>query len=318
MIELAEKISIGSAHGKLILVGEHAVVYGKPAIALPFPILEAVATVERISGQNTISCDYYVGPIAKLPKKLQGIASCINETLKQLNKPQNGLLIRIHSSIPIGRGLGSSAAIALAIVKSIYSFFDQKVEQRILMSLVHLAETVAHGNPSGIDMAAASSDIPIWFQKGKSIETLQIGEPLYVVVADTGRFGDTHSAVASVKDAYLANREKMRKSINILGEITLEVRRTLSKGDTKMLGRQLNLAQDELIELGVSDEGINRLIAMARNAGALGAKLTGGGRGGCILALAKNTTHAQTIANTLQKNGATNTWCFKLDRQDNY
>jgi mevalonate kinase len=315
MNQLAERIAIGSAHGKLILVGEHAVVYGKPAIALPFPLLEVVATVEKISDQITISCDYFVGPIVHLPKKMQGIASCINETLKILNKPQYGLFIRIHSSIPIGRGLGSSAAIAMAIVKSIYSFFGKKVEQRILLSLVHMAETVAHGNPSGIDMAAAFSDFPIWFQKEKKPESLQVGEPLFLVVADTGRFGDTHKAVASVKDAYTAYPEKTRKSINHLGEITVEVRKCLSNGDMKMLGNLIDFAQTELVALGVSDEGINRLINVARKAGALGAKLTGGGRGGCILALAKSKSHAQNIASTLQNKGATNTWNFVLDRQ---
>jgi mevalonate kinase len=315
MKQLAERISIGSAHGKLILAGEHAVVYGKPAIALPFPLLEVVATVEKISDQITISCDYFVGPIVQLPKKMQGIASCIKQSLKILNKPQYGLFIRIHSSIPIGRGLGSSAAIAMAIVKSIFSYFGQKVEQRILMSLVHMAETVAHGNPSGIDMAAVFSDYPIWFQKGKKPESIHVGEPLFAVVADTGRFGDTHKAVASVKKAYTDDLEETRKSINHLGEITVEARKALSKGDMKMLGKLLDFAQTELVSLGVSDDGINRLVVVARKAGALGAKLTGGGRGGCILALAKSKTHAQIIANTLHAKGATNTWNFELGRQ---
>lgn len=313
MIQSAEKCAIGRAHGKLILVGEHSVVYGMPAIAIPFPLLEVVATVEEITEQLTISCDYYTGSLAQIPKKMLGIASCINETLKNLNKPQNGLLIRVHSAIPIGRGLGSSAAIAIAIVKSLFAFYGKRAQPKELMSLVHIAETFAHGNPSGIDMIAASSEFPLWFQKEKKIESLQINRPLFLVVADTGRFGDTHKAVRSVNDAYIVNPEKIQKSLNQLGTITFEARAALLVGNMNRLGKLIDFAQDELMAIGVSDEGINRLVDAARKAGALGAKLTGGGRGGCILALAQNLVHAKAIANTLMKEGAYNTWYFKLE-----
>ncbi|MBO0961400.1 mevalonate kinase [Neobacillus sp. MM2021_6] len=310
MRQLMQKVAVGSAHGKLILVGEHSVVYGMPAIALPFPVLEATATVEENFEGIFLASDYYDGPLKGVPKKFWGIAACVEETLKLLNKHNQGLLIRLHSSIPIGRGLGSSAAIAIAIVKSLFAFYGKKAQPDEVMPLVHIAETFAHGNPSGLDMVTAFSEYPIWFQKGKKIESLQMGGPLFLVVADTGHFGDTRGAVLSIKAKHAANPERTQKSLNQLGTVTLEARRAISKGDLRLLGQLFDLAQSELTDLGVSNEKINRLVEAARKAGALGAKLTGGGRGGCIVALAQTATHAQVIAKALMKAGACNTWSF--------
>lgn len=313
MIQLAQTCSIGSAHGKLILLGEHSVVYGMPAIAIPFTSLKVWATVEAIPDQLTFSCDFFQGTLVNVPVKLRGLAACINETLIMVNQPQSGLSITIHSSIPIGRGLGSSASIAMAIVKSLFTFFNKNLHHHTLMSLVHIAETYAHGNPSGIDMYTASSAYPLWFQKGKPIEALHIARPLYLVVADTGRFGDTHLAVSNVKKALENHPKKTKESLAQLEMLTHEARYALARGERKRLGRLLDLAQAELMAIGVSDAGINHLIDAARNAGALGAKLTGGGLGGCVLALAESSTHAKALANRLLTAGACNTWYFKLD-----
>lgn len=313
MIDSTKKSSIGHSHGKLILVGEHSVVYGKPAIALPFPILEAVAVVEKASEQMTISCDYYSGPLSEVPKKMKGIEACITETLTFLNKQHDRLFIRIHSSIPFGRGLGSSAAIAIAIVKSLFEFYKHTLQPNELMSLVHIAETYAHGNPSGIDMVAASSEFPIWFQKGNKIETLRIKGPLCLVVADTGRFADTHKAVERVKQVMKSNPVPTLESLNQLGMITIDAKTALSQGDMKYLGGLLNQAHDELVSIGVSDDSINRMVEVARYSGALGAKLTGGGLGGCMIALAPTYTKAKVIADKLLKAGASNSWYFTLE-----
>ena len=312
MIHISQKSAIGKAHGKLILVGEHAVVYGMPAIALPFPLIEVISTVEEISETSRLACEYYDGPLSMVPKKMHGIAACINATLKFLKKPEKGLLIRLSSTIPLGRGLGSSAAVAVAIVKSLFAFYGQTPEQNELMSLVHIAETHAHGNPSGVDMFATASEVPIWFQKEKKIASIQIGAPLHLVVADSGRIGDTHAAVKSVRENYQSNPIKTEASLNQLQEITYKARTALSNGDTELLGSLLNLAQDELIDLGVSDAGINGLVDAARKAEALGAKLTGGGRGGCVMALAKNPEHAKSLENHFINAGASKTWNFTL------
>ena len=161
-------------------------------------------------------------------------------------------------------------------------------------------------------MAAVASDVPIWFQKNEKAEPVAIGKPVHLVVADTGRIGDTHAAVKSIKDRMEVDPTTTQSSIDKLEEVTLKCRSALASGNRNLLGKCLDLAQTELAKLGVSDYGIDKLVDVARQAGALGAKLTGGGRGGCIIALAEDDMQAQKIANTLVEAGANKTWCFSL------
>lgn len=303
------KIAVKDAHSKLILVGEHAVVYGKPAIAIPFP-LKVRSIIKKSYGLIMVESAIYSGPVDTIPMKMKGISECIKETLHYLNKPFEGLRIEIHSSIPLGRGLGSSAAVAASIVRSLFSFYGQKLSQRELFSLVQIAETFAHGKPSGIDMAAVSSEGPIWFEKGKEPVSLKVVGPLYMVVADTGRIGNTHTAVENVRMKYLLEPEKVKKSLDKIEKITVEAKDALLKGDMYLLGKLLNGNQQELMTLGVSDDGLNALIETARNTGALGAKLTGGGLGGCMIALANSLEHAKVISKELTKAGAFKSWYF--------
>lgn len=316
MLELPQKTAIGTAHSKLILVGEHAVVYGEPAIALPFPSIHVKSVVEPNKGPVLIESSFYVGPLNSIPEKLKGIAICIQETCKKIKKEAYGFRMHVKSTIPIGRGLGSSAAIAIAVVRSIYQFFNQPLKKADLLELVHLAETYAHGSPSGIDMEAVSSDVPIWFEKGENIEQVSIKKSFHLVVADTGRIGDTHAAVASIREKYKTITEQTKHSIKLLGNLTKEAKRALQIGDHNALGDVLNRAQAELVHLGVSDSGIDHLVKVAHQAGALGAKLTGGGRGGCIIALAKHAVHAKKLAERFLHAGADQTWHFQVGQDE--
>ncbi|ERI94772.1 mevalonate kinase [Clostridiales bacterium oral taxon 876 str. F0540] len=309
MITFSKEQVVGEAHSKLILVGEHAVVYGKPAIAMRFP-LKAKAIIHRINGPTILESSVYSGPIDSLPDKMKGISTCIKKTLQYLNHDCDELYIKIDSAIPLGRGLGSSAAVAIAIVRALASFYGKEFTQKELFSLVHVAETYAHGNPSGIDMASELSESPIWFQKGKEISTLKMKENLYIVVGDTGRVGDTRTAVENVKKNYDSDPAKIEGAIEEIERIAIETKAALINGDMYLLGNLLNRNQEELMTMGVSDEGLNKLIKAARNAGALGAKLTGGGLGGCMIALAPDLKKGKTISEELIKAGAAQSWCF--------
>ncbi len=313
MLETPQKVAVGRAHSKLILIGEHSVVYGQPAIAFPFKQIEVKVTVKSIGG-NTIHIEspFYQGPIEQIPEKMEGIGDCVIQTLKVLEQRSSGLKIQIASSIPIGRGLGSSAAIAIALVRGLFAFFNQKLQHSQLMALVERAEKFAHGTPSGIDMMAASSANPIWFQKQQEVESVKIGAPFHLVVADSGRVGDTYSAVKSIRDKYEMKPEKIEESITLLGKWTEEVRLGLAVGDYQKVGEKLNLAHHHLALLGVSDEGLDYLVDTARAAGAIGAKLTGGGRGGCILALVENETIGKKVAEALIEAGAARTWQYTI------
>lgn len=317
MNKVSSKIAVSDSHSKLILFGEHAVVYGKPAIAIPFPL--KVKSIIEESFENIIfESELYNGPIDCMPVKMQGITECIKKTLNYLNQPYRGLCIRIQSSIPLGRGLGSSAAVAIAIVRSLFSFFRRELSQEELFSFVQIAETYAHGNPSGIDMTVESSESTIWFQKGKETVPLKLGGPLYIVVADTGRIGDTHRAVANVRKKYLIEPEKVQRSLDYIEKVTEEAKGALLKGDMHLLGELLDKNQKELMMLGVSDDGLNGLIKAARNKGALGAKLTGGGLGGCMIALVSSMEDAKNISNELMRCGANKSWYFSTDKDTLY
>lgn len=303
----------GKAHGKVILIGEHSVVFDKPAIAIPFHEVNVTALVEQgepKDSKNTLwfSSRYFNGALFDAPDELSGIKASVDETFELLNVKPANLNIHIESSIPSGRGLGSSAAVAHAVVKAIFNYYDAPLPHDVQMHLVQIAETHAHGNPSGIDMEATCNDSPIWFQKGKETKSLDIERPLHIVVADSGQFGDTRTAVESIRFMYRNNPAVARKSIDLLGDYTYECQRSLASGDLLKIGQCLNLAQDELSILGVSDPSLNHLINTARHHHALGAKLTGGGRGGCILALAQDGHHAQMLSSAMKEAGAFQTW----------
>ena len=309
------KVAEGYAHSKLILIGEHSVVYGKPAIALPFPSLSVCARIEDSLKEHMINFDDFVGTISKLPEKMKGLGVCIEETLKAIGIFDKKVKVTLKSDIPLGRGLGSSAALAIAIVRGIYKFFDHHLERSQLLKLVNIAETYAHGNPSGIDMEAASRDMPIWFKKGSQVQQISIGKPFYIIVADTGRIGDTRFAVESIKQLRDENPFIVQRSIDLLGDYAYEARDAIHTGNIVKLGEILNKAQHELEQLGVSDDGINYFVQQAIEAGAYGAKLTGGGKGGCIIALAEREEDARKISEALTKAKAHNTWSFKVENK---
>lgn len=313
MMTIQQKTAIGRAHSKIILIGEHAVVYGKPAIALPFPSLEVVSSVKEISGDLFLSCRYFVGKLEEAPRDLKGITACITETLKNLKQPAEGLHIQIDSSVPIGRGLGSSASSAIAVVKSLYQYFEQKLSKTKLLELVHISETFAHGNPSGIDMVAASSDQPLWFEKDGAIHPVDIKLPLHLVVADTGRIGGTLEAVESIRKNSLISPNKVKHSIDLLGDYTSRTKAALAEGNSLFVGKMMDAAHSELKKLGVSDTELDHLVQVAKEWGALGAKLTGGGKGGCMIALASSPEHAKNLAEGLLQNGAAQTWSYIID-----
>jgi mevalonate kinase len=306
------KTTVSDAHSKIILIGEHAVVYGKPAIAIPFP-LKVRSSIVKTFGPITFESDLYSGSVHRVPEKLKGIAECIKETLQYLKQPSEGLHISLNSSIPLGRGLGSSAAIAVALVRSLFSFYEKKLSQRELFYFVEVAETYAHGKPSGIDMTAVLSEGPIWFQKGEKTETLVTGRPMYMVVADTGRIGDTRTAVRKVRKKYLLEPEEVQRLLKEIEKIAEAAKGALVEGNLTLLGALMNSNQQELMTLGVSDEDLNLLIEAANNAGALGAKMTGGGLGGCMIALAASLEQAQLISKILLKAGAATSWYFSTE-----
>lgn len=306
------KVAVGVAHSKLILVGEHAVVHGQPAIAIPFPLVGAESTIEQVPGAVKIDSTFYHGPIESAPETLEGIVNCIKETLAHLGLPCKDLLIKIKSSIPPGKGLGSSASVATAVIKSLFNYADKPYTQEELLDLVNISETYAHGEPSGIDPLTINSKFPVWFERDSEVDYINLKEDFHFIVADTGRMADTRSAIESVANLLKSAPKRFQATLERLGDITHQVKESLEKASKQMLGQLLNEAQKELESLGVSDAGLNRLIYYALQEGALGAKLTGGGNGGCIIALAQNEIHSRQLTEKLKRFGAQAVWPFVL------
>lgn len=306
--------AIGKAHSKIILIGEHAVVYRKPAIAVPFPIEVTATVTARTDRDILLSSLYYSGSINKAPEALQGITACIKRTLQYIGASDKGLSIQLHSDIPLGRGLGSSAAVAVAAVRSLFAFFKTSLPKRTLMELVEVAEIYAHGKPSGIDMEAVSSEYPIWFQKDKETVPLRVGATMHLIVADSGQTGDTRSAVQKVREAHRTKPLSLKSSLAQIETIAKKAKTALASGNMKELGKLMDANQKELKKMGVSDSKLNALIEASKAAGAYGAKLTGAGQGGCIIALARSQLQAEYISEILIKKGALHTWYFDLEK----
>lgn len=315
-VKASGKQAIGVAHSKLILVGEHAVVHGKPAIAIPFPLVGVESTVEHVPGAVKLDSTFYHGPIHSAPDSITGIVTCIEHTLAYLQLPCKDLLIQIKSSIPPGKGLGSSASVAIAVTKSLFVYANKEYTNDIILKLANVAETYAHGAPSGIDALTITSEFPVWYEKDQGIDYIKPSSDFYFIVADSGRMADTRSAIESIASLLKSAPKRFQAKLERLGEITCQAREALEKAGKYVLGQLLNEAQKELEALGVSDAGLNRLIYFALQEGALGAKLTGGGNGGCIIALARDEVHSKQLTEKLLHFGAQTVWPFVLKEKD--
>lgn len=315
-VKVSEKIAIGTAQSKLILVGEHAVVHGQPAIAIPFPLIGVESIVERVIGNVYLDSSLYQGPVESAPKSLGGVVNTIKQTLKILKIPYRDLLIRIKSSIPPGKGLGSSASVAIAIVKSLFMYSNEKYTKEQLLQLANISETFAHGAPSGIDPLTITSQNPVWYKKEEPIDYITPSGEFFFVVADSGRMADTKTAVQTVTELIKQAPKKVSRKIERIGDITYQAREALEKSSKQLLGYLLDEAQNELEAIGVSDSSLNKLIKFAREQGALGAKLTGGGNGGCIIALARNEIHSLQLSEKLKQFGAQTVWPFALKSEN--
>ncbi|EMB54593.1 mevalonate kinase [Streptococcus mutans] len=318
-VVIEKKIALGKASGKIILMGEHAVVYGQPAIAIPFSAVETVAEVKEDGEALTVTCEFYDGLVHKMPEILESLKHAIRFSLYRIGAPQDPAIhIDIHSTIPAERGMGSSAAVAVAIARSLFNFYGKVLTDKELWEIVQSSEKIAHGNPSGIDTVTTSGKSPVFFVKDQPIEQLSINMDAYLIVADTGQTGQTLKAIQSVKALLskvtyqIDSLSDPKQAIKELGQLTKLAKEALLNNYILELGEVMNQAHQLLASLTVSNQTLDRLAQAARQAGALGAKLTGGGRGGCLIALAKDKESAEKIARTLLEQGAKQAWCQYL------
>lgn len=287
----------GTGHGKIIIFGEHFVVHGAPAIAAGITNTANVE-VKKAKENSIVTAQRVVQELS-----LAGISNVlaamgIKETYE----------VHLTGDLPTEGGLGSSAAFCVGLARALAHEKGLHLTPEQVNRFAYEGERAFHGNPSGVDNYIATHRGVIEFTRGRTaLESkfvpLEIEHPLHFVVTMTGKIGSTPKMIEAVRKFKEADEGEFQQLMDEYFKIATEGAKFISKGKLDEIGNLMNANQSLLSELGVSDERNDAVIKLAMNAGALGAKLTGGGGGGSCIALARDAAHAAKIADSLDKTG---------------
>ena len=290
------------ACGKVILLGEHAVVYGRPAIALPIPL--AVEARVRKGGEGVQLVIPRWGLEQKLkPGSTQGINGTLNTVLDSLAIADQPMTIEVMPHVPRAMGLGGSSALAVAVIRALDRGYSLGLDDAAVNRLAFQCEQAAHGTPSGIDNTVATYGMPLLFENAKrpAFRELKLPEPLPLVIGITGRESLTATTVAQVRIAWQGQKARFEAIFEQMGQLTRAAADALADARFQELGQLMNLCQGYLNALQVSTPELEELIHLSRANGALGAKLTGGGGGGSMIALCPDAQ--KQVADVIQAAG---------------
>ena len=264
-----------STPGKIILFGEHAVVYGRPALAVPVTQVHAdvdvsdalrpgiwidAPDVELHAELNTLASDH---PIASVIHNFLFLARV---------SPFPNLEINISSTIPVASGLGSGAAVTVALTRALSSHLKYEMTDEEVNAFTYEIEKLYHGTPSGIDNTVVTYAKPVYFVKGQPIETFRVGKPFTIVIGDTGISAPTKESVSAVRRSWLNDKARWESVFDKVTEISFTARRAIEQGHWRMLGELMNENHKLLQEMTVSSPALDTLVSTACEAGAHGAK----------------------------------------------
>lgn len=282
-----------TAPGKVILFGEHAVVYGRPALAAPVTHLRARAEVEATGERDVRLIAPDVGRSALLSQTpadnpLVAVVRVVEGHCRR--SLSAGYTLSVTSAIPIAGGLGSGAAISIAIIRALshYLGLADEFSPDVVSRLAYEVERLHHGTPSGIDNTVIAYERPVYFVRRAPqplIETFAPARPLRLVIGDTGIRSATKDVVGDVGRQWAADRDRFEAIFDACGRIADAGRAALAAGDLPAVGALMDENHAWLQRMTVSSPPLDTLVAAARAAGALGAKLSGAGRGGNMIAL---------------------------------
>jgi mevalonate kinase len=327
------QVSVATAPGKVILFGEHAVVYGRPAIAVPVTDVQATASVtpgRAGSGVHILAADlpaldgrpggrrYRMREAAAEDPLRTAVELALDAFLPGASAQAGGprvepdILIRVSSTIPIARGLGSGAAVGTAVVRAIGHYFGRAPDPAETSRLVYEVEKLHHGTPSGIDNTVIAYQQPVYFVKGQALTPLSVGAGLSLIIADTGVVSSTRQVVDDVRRRWQSQPQRYEEMFDEIAVLVRLARAAIERGDPGAIGRLMDQNHDVLMALGASSPELDRLVRAARAAGAVGAKLSGAGWGGNMVALVE-ASHAPAVSSALRNASATNIILSQID-----
>lgn len=341
----------GETCAKVILFGEHSVVYGYSAIALPLKNLRMRATVtgRDLAGEEnavcetcetcetsetcaeipesadstiplnsdsriTLSCLDFNGKLSEVPPRFSSVSTAIHAALEFAGRVGDSLHVATESNFPPERGLGSSAASAGAVIRAILDYYKIRASENEIFALTQSAERVAHGRPSGLDATATSASWPVRFSSGE-FSRMEINMRAWLILADSGCKGMTRVTVDALRARMDEQPDAVKNKLDELGAIANQAAYDLALGRAADMGARMTRAHRILADLGVSTPQLDKLVRAALDHGALGAKLTGGGGGGCVIALADTEAAAEQVSAALRAAGACGTWIMDLSAQ---
>lgn len=294
--------NFSSACAKTILFGEHAVVYGEPAVAIPLHQIRTTARLSHnsfefriISSKTGLNKTYYelnsAGGLYQLLKILCDVFSFPDLPADTLE---------ITSEIPIASGLGSGAALSIAIIREFCRFYNKFLSEEDINRIAFEIEKIYHGNPSGIDNTTITYEQPVIFSKTSGFSKLSADiSSLNLLVVNSGIRSKTIDVVTDVKK----NIDKNMPFIKRIGSVSNLAVQALISGDIPKIGELMNENQVLLKNIDVSCKELDEMLEFGRNQGAIGAKLTGAGRGGNFLLLARDHLHALKLKELFESQG---------------
>jgi mevalonate kinase len=296
----------GSGYGKVILFNEHFVVYGIPAIAASVG-RSTFVEVEKSEKGGIIIEDRRKGSKGYSESKQKQQEEAVNIILNAMNidPSEVSLKIRIGGDLPAFSGIGASAANCVAITRAISDEFSLDLKDKRINEIAYEAEKAYAGTPSGIDNTVATYGGLIWFKKGDEIsfEKLYPKKPVEIVMVNSGEVADTKAVIEKVRKRREEFPEEYNKIFEEAEELVKRARETVTTSNFRLIGELMNQNHELLKRINVSSQLLDKMVDLAKRNGALGAKLTGGGVGGCIVALTPGKDLQEKVASVFEEKG---------------